>query len=131
MDNLLMAASPLFRERFQSTLYDKLHEVQQLQLLEQQQQQQSSLGHTSEEHRRESSTTTTNAPIDQLTSVPEASSTSSSSSSSLSPALLSDPYTNVPMTTTNQYPAPTSLDSYITPASNHQDLMDEFYQWIH
>jgi hypothetical protein len=126
MDSLLMTASPLFRERFQSTLYDKLHEVQQLQLLEDQQQQQPSLEHTSEGHGRESSTTTSNAPIDQLTSVPEVSSTSPSSSS-----LLSDPYTNVPMTTTNQYPAPTSLDSYITPAANHQDLMDEFNQWIH
>ncbi|KAI8338726.1 hypothetical protein BC941DRAFT_351442 [Chlamydoabsidia padenii] len=31
MDNLLMTASPLFRDRFQSILYDKLHKAQQLQ----------------------------------------------------------------------------------------------------
>lgn len=127
-----MTASPLFRERFQSTLYDKLHEVQQLQLLEQQRQQQS-LCHTGEDHgvsTRAPSNTTSSVPIEQSTSAPESSSTSCSSS--LSPAaLLSDSYTNVTMTTANQYPVPTSHDSHITSASNHHDLMDEFNQWIH
>ncbi|KAI9309133.1 hypothetical protein BJ944DRAFT_245989 [Cunninghamella echinulata] len=37
MESLLMTISPLFKERFQATLYEKLHKVQQEQLLHHQQ----------------------------------------------------------------------------------------------
>ncbi|KAI8096703.1 uncharacterized protein BX664DRAFT_291747 [Halteromyces radiatus] len=60
MENLLMTASPLFRERFQATLYDKLEKVQQLQLIEQQQQQQQQV-ETSSSHHTNLTTTSSSA----------------------------------------------------------------------
>ncbi|ORZ14720.1 hypothetical protein BCR42DRAFT_417528 [Absidia repens] len=135
MENLLMTASPLFRERFQSTLHDKLHKVQQLQLLEEQ--QHIGLGQSMENDTlipTHLGTTTSTVPPSDTTTARTGSYGQQSIAASLSSSMPSsshnsydDHYTNE--STTNL--SSSSFDHNTNPTLDQQDLMDEINQWIH
>ncbi|CAO3590879.1 unnamed protein product [Absidia cylindrospora] len=135
MENLLMTASPLFRERFQSTLHDKLHKVQQLQLLEEQ--QRIGLGQSMENDTltptHMGTTTSTAPPSDTTTATTESYgqqsivASLSSSMPSTSPISFDDRYTNE--STANL--SSSSFDHNTNSTLDQQDLLDEINQWIH
>jgi hypothetical protein len=148
MENLLMTASPLFREQFQSTLYDKLRQVQQLQLMDDEQRQQYSSGNQQHDYNTmddlsptghsSNHTSNTASNLGQQHSVTAQSALPTDSASS--PILLSSPssslpdsyyhkqHTNLPKADQS---SPTTFNSHTTSSLDQQDLLDEINQWIH
>ncbi|ORZ23204.1 hypothetical protein BCR42DRAFT_404238 [Absidia repens] len=104
MENLLMTASPLFHDRFQASLYDKLDNAQQLQY----------------------------PPLDY--SNPMAQSTIPSPPQQQAPSLsypYNEQHTNVPPQPVLPPSSYTTVNHTTARASNQQDLMDEINEWIH
>ncbi|CEP20101.1 hypothetical protein [Parasitella parasitica] len=104
MDNLLMTISPMFRERFQQALYDKLESV----------------------HRHQPQPSTMSAPV-SLTTV-ETSIPSLASDSSIQQNLTSHILLQQPSLLSNTHPP---LQDHSALDITSQDLFDDIHNWLH
>ncbi|KAL9539257.1 hypothetical protein MBANPS3_010372 [Mucor bainieri] len=125
MDNLLMAVSPMFRERFQQALYDKLESVHR----HQQQQQQSS-----------TTVPITSAPIATSTSIPSLASGSSIQQHHTSHILLQQPSLLQNTHLQHQPQQQQQQTTHMTQQSMQdqsaldittQEVLDDLHNWIH
>lgn len=110
MDNLLLAVSPMFRERFQIALYDKLESVHR--------------------HQQQQSSTRTARPLDLSQLIPTTTSLASTqqphTTSIPTSIFLQQPSSSTHTQQEQQDSAQMDLNHTLT-----QDVLDDLHNWIH
>ncbi|CAO3655926.1 unnamed protein product [Mucor fragilis] len=119
MDNLLMAVSPMFRERFQQALYDKLESVHR-----HQQQQSSTVPITS-------ATTTTSPSIPSLASGSSIQQHQTSHILLQQPSLLQNTHLQHQPQQQQSHMTQQSMQDQTTLDITTQEVLDDLHNWIH